>query len=234
MIDQHGSPLIVLLLHNALAVVIAALLAPHIRPRVLVAVISLAIAFAVLCGLVNTNAVAELGWWLFVQEPMLSFHDPDLFGTRRSPELFVTFGLMTLVVSPFVFAYFTAWQWAGQGETSQQRVRGRQIRLKCFLIGIAIGCLFLGVRSWMMTGRIVAYPMVILAILLMIRPVRFYSSFRQRIENNKRLTEIRRGQLQIDISNCVDPTDRTDPSDQTDRETSPKASPSYGRYSSIQ
>ena len=111
---------------------------------------------------------------------------------RRSLGAFGEFGLLTMFISPFIFAYFTACQWTTSRITDCARLAKRQFRLGTIFLTITVCCLLLGVSSWLSTGVMVIWPIVFVATCLMTRPLRWWNGVRRRLDNDKRLVEIRR------------------------------------------
>ncbi len=193
MIDHHGSPLSLLLLHNAVAIVVAVILTRGLRNRAFIALLALVIALGITFTVRRVNTATALGWWLFVQEPASSVYDPVIHDTmRRSFGVFGAFGLLTLFISPFVFAHFTAYQWTTPRITDRVQLANRQLRLGTVFLTVTVGCLLLGISSWLSTGVMVIWPIVFVAICLMARPLRWWTDVRRRLHNDKRLAEIYR------------------------------------------
>ena len=141
----------------------------------------------------GADTTTELGWWLFVQEPASSIYEPVIHGTMwRSVGEFGVVGFMTLFISPFIFAYFTAWQWTRPRTTDCVQLANCQMQLSSILWAIGVCCLFLGISGWLHSGVVIVTPIVLVAVGLMIRPLRWWASEIQRRGRDKRMAEIRR------------------------------------------
>ncbi len=192
MIGADGDLVTLLLLHNAVAVIIAVLLSRVLHLRVLTAAISLLVAICFLLGVSAVNAGSEIGLRQFIHELAFCFYDPVIYDTSWDvPEMIGVYGLVTVFISPLVFAYYASWQWASDHPAPGDRLGKHQFRLRSVLGVTTLFSILLGFLSWSQSGNITVYPIAILATCLAVRPLRWWGEMKRRRQRDIRLAQLR-------------------------------------------
>jgi len=192
MLVTTDNPVSVLLFHNALVVIVAVRLAQFIRRRSLISLLAVMMGLAALTKSQNVDAVRQVAWWEFVQEPLSGFYEPFTLGTMcRWPDLVGCYGLIVVVISPLVFAYCAAYQWTVTGNETTSCVRIWQIRMRTLLVITTSLCLVLGYNEWVRNSAVLFYPTCVTALLLVVRPFRWCMILRDRWHDNDWLVEWR-------------------------------------------
>lgn len=193
-------PLTLLVLHNAIAVIIAAMVVRLNFYLLFTAIVSVGAALFATWRLRSLYAVVELSWFACLRDPCAALYDPAMYDTmRRSQDALAAFVLIALYVSPLTLAYFTAWQW--RPPSVGGRLQCHQVRLGIAFWAASGGCLMLGIHSWLSTQQIAFYPVVVAAICLALRPVRVLRAYWRRLQRDKRLSEARH---RLRIGNAFD------------------------------
>lgn len=188
MIDGGGNPLSPLLLHNALAVVLAAFLAQALRYRALAAAMSTGLALVFTLTWPSINHLYEFAWGRFVCLPLWYARTALSNGALwPQPTMMEVDAATMLCLSPFALAYFAAWQWAPSRRRSGSDITGRQVRLRTVLLTLTLCSFLLGVADWIDNGRMLAYPLAAVASLLLLRPIRWWRQVKARRRHDHRL-----------------------------------------------
>jgi hypothetical protein len=182
-----------LLAHNAIAVIFAALLALVFRKRLAGAMIAFALTLGATYEVRAVNEAWHAGWWLLVKRPADCFDDYLFAGIAwRNPDELGTVGLLTIFVSPFVFAYYTTWQWTSDPPAAERRLKFGQWRLSRLLEIITATSVSLAVFSWTTSGFVPVTPTILAGLTLAVRPVRWYRDIRARRSLQRRLHVLRK------------------------------------------
>ena len=190
MLDLDAHPMSLLLVHNALAILVAFVLTQLLRGNRRIAVLSFVIAASVSYQLRSLNPVCEFGWQMFIDAPIASGWRWVVFNLEPPRVSMVGWlGLIYAFLSPLVFAVFTAHQWS----CDACKKRGRkQIALRSLLLIATIGCFVLGISSWFRSKGIALEPLIVTAACILIRPARLWTWFRHEGQQDKRMAELRR------------------------------------------
>lgn len=189
MIDLEANPMCFVLVHNSLAVIVAFVLTQIIRGRYRIAIISLAIALCVSYQLRSLNPLHEFGWRILVHAPLSSIWQA-VFYDLSVPRIGSVglLGLTCSFVSPLVFAFHTAYQWAS---IRHNRCGKYQVALRSVFVVATLCCIVLGIRNWFDSQAVAVQPLVAMAACIALRPLRVLTFFQNEIAEDNRSAAVR-------------------------------------------
>lgn len=173
------SGLSILLLHNAMAIILAFVMSQVLRRRLAAAMIALFVSLSATYYLRDVNVAHRLGWWSLVSQP---FTSSDATLTTR---LIVAYTLLTGLLAPFVFAYITVCRWT-TGRTPAD-LRQKQVRLRALLAFSTMCAMAFGYHHWLQSQAIAYYPTLLVAVCLAVRPFQCLTVWRSARDRHARL-----------------------------------------------